>query len=231
MNFNKIALDFGHGFGDPGAVNGKWREDLLVREIGERVKSYLESNGKNVKIVSIDGGLKSRAVAANNWGADLYISIHLNSTKNKNKDGSYVDGTEIYTYNSTTKAIEPGKRILSNICKLGYNNRGMKTDSFAVLKYTSMPAMLIECCFISNTDGMPRFNSDNFAKAIAEGILNKSISNPAKPQTPPQNTGKVYRIYHDGVQQGTAYSNIDNIQKIVKDGLTKGSNKIEIVLK
>lgn len=226
MNFNKIALDFGHGFGDPGAVNGKWREDLLVREIGERVKSYLESNGKNVKIVSIDGGLKSRAVAANNWGADLYISIHLNSASSKQ-----ANGTEIYTYNSTTKAIEPGKRILANICKLGYNNRGMKTANFAVLKHTSMPAMLIECCFISNDSEMNKFNADNFAKAIAEGILNKSISNPAKPQTPPQNTGKVYRIYHDGVQQGTAYSNIDNIQKIVKDGLTKGSNKIEIVLK
>lgn len=226
MNFNKIALDFGHGFGDPGAVNGKWREDLLVREIGERVKHYLESNGKNVKVVSIDGGLKSRAVAANNWGADLYISIHLNSASSKQ-----ANGTEIYTYSSTSKAIEPGKRILANICKLGYNNRGMKTANFAVLKHTSIPAMLIECCFISNDSEMNKFNADNFAKAIAEGILNKSISNPAKPQTPSQSTGKVYRIYHDGVQQGTAYSNIDNIQKIVKDGLTKGSDKIEIILK
>ena len=186
----KIALDFGHGFGDSGAIGNGKREDLIVREIGERVKTYLDKENHQTKIVSLDGGLTSRTNLANKWGADLYVSIHMNSNS-----GTPATGTEVYVYNSTSKAKPFAERIVNNISGLGYKNRGVKTANFAVLRGSSMPALLIECCFINNSDDMNKLNFDKMALAISEGILNKKINNtPAAEKPDTIQPEGVYRV-------------------------------------
>lgn len=221
-----IGLDFGHGFGDSGAIGNGFREDEEVRKIGEKVKTLLESNGHKAIICSIDGGLTSRANYANKNNVDLYVSIHLNSATPSAK------GTEVFVFNSSSKAMPAAKRVLENICSLGYVNRGIKTANFVVLKATAMPSMLIECCFISNANDMANLNYDKMAQAIAEGIINDKIVNiPPQSEKPVAGASKVYRIYKDGVQQGTAYSHKENILNIVKEALESSPNEIKIQVK
>lgn len=83
--------------------------------------------------------------------ADLFISIHANAL-----DGSgSAYGTECYTYlNSTSENKRLAVDIASSISsKLGTYNRGHKEADFAVLRLTSMPAVLVETAFI-DTQGM-----------------------------------------------------------------------------
>ena len=67
-------------------------------------------------------------------------------------------------------------RICANIARLGYKNRGVKirTD-LSILKKTKAPCILIECCFVDDFDDVKLYNAKSMAKAIAQGILNKTI--------------------------------------------------------
>lgn len=210
-----IAIDEGHGYGDSGAVHFGYREDLVVREIGKRLKVALEKKGHEVIIASIDGGLSSRAIYANNNNADIYISIHMNSN-----EGYPGTGTEVYYYGDNPKTKELAQRVQNSIVKLGYRDRGIKRAGFVVLKETKMPAILVECCFLNNINDINRLNYDSMATAIANGV------DPTSDQSSTPNP--IYRIYADGIQQGTAYSNHDNIKNIVSDCLKKNPQSIEI---
>lgn len=210
-----IAIDEGHGYGDSGAVHFGYREDLVVREIGKRLKIVLEKKGHKVIIASIDGGLSSRAKYANKNNADIYVSIHMNSN-----NGTPGTGTEVYYYGDNPKTKELAQRVQNSIVKLGYRDRGIKKAGFVVLKETKMPAILVECCFLNNINDMNRLNYDSMVTAIANGV----DPTPEQSSTP----NPIYRIYADGIQQGTAYSNHDNIKNIVYDCLKKKPQSIEI---
>lgn len=169
----KILLDFGHCLkgSDTGARgNGKLEQDC-TREIGYKVKSKLEALGHTAVICTCDSSnsviqsLEYRVNKANLSGGDLFVSIHLNA-------GGGV-GTEIFTYGA--KHFIEADRVLEKIVALGYANRGIKDGSkLFVIKNTNMKAMLIETCFIDTSD-MYKYNADNFAKAITEGITGQKV--------------------------------------------------------
>jgi N-acetylmuramoyl-L-alanine amidase len=119
---------------------------------------------------------------ANDWGSDIYISIHLNSHT------SDASGWEVFTSGSTKS------RDLAN--KVGYRhaeafpqqtNRGVKTNSsLYVLRNTSMPAILTEGCFLSN-EAENKWVSipdtrQQMAQAIFLGILDYFNLQPSKPE-------------------------------------------------
>jgi N-acetylmuramoyl-L-alanine amidase len=203
-NKKKIVLDPGHGGIDPGAIgnNGAY-EKMIVLSLAKVVKSILEKNDFVVYLtrendVYID--LKQRAIFANTKGADLFISIHLNSFEDFS-----VQGTELYYYNwseenykirlnrlygtLTDTAIKSkieqkllasnqsrryAENIRDSLVKYGMSVRKVIADDFAVIAYTEMPSLLVECGYISNPtfekeiqkpEVMTRF-AENIAKAI-----------------------------------------------------------------
>ena len=171
----KIALDFGHTLrgADTGAEGNGRREQDCTREIGNKLYNKLVNSGYEVKIVSVDSAnsvnesLSARVNNANNWGADLYISIHLNSGGGT--------GTEVFTYKGQENTY--ARNILNSICSLGYANRGIKGSNLYVINHTNMPAMLIECCFIDNAHDMGMYSATNFAEAIYRGITGQESNN------------------------------------------------------
>jgi N-acetylmuramoyl-L-alanine amidase len=171
----KIALDFGHTLrgADTGAEGNGRREQDCTREIGNKLYNKLVNAGYEVKIVSVDSAnsvnesLSARVNNANNWGANLYISIHLNSGGGT--------GTEVFTYKGQENAY--ARNILNSICSLGYTNRGIKGSNLYVINHTNMSAMLIECCFIDNAHDMGMYAADNFAEAIYRGITGQESNN------------------------------------------------------
>lgn len=91
-----IVIDPGHGGYDPGALGSFSAESKITLAIALRTGSYIEQNIKNVKVIytrksDIFVDLKDRPAIANKNNADLFISIHVNSTTVKN-----VHGTETY---------------------------------------------------------------------------------------------------------------------------------------
>ena len=177
----KVYLDPGHGGYDSGAVGCGKRECDLALQIALKVRALLTTAGVQVRMSrdcdSVPGTcdnveLPRRARDANNWHADIYVSIHLNAC---------VGGHGIETYRSvvggksTTLATDIQTAVLA-ACP-GYTDRGVKTktesdgrDWICVIRESSMPACLVECGFIDSQDDMSRFSADKFAAGIYTGI-------------------------------------------------------------
>ena len=181
----KIGIDCGHtlsGYGT-GAKGCGCREEKLTRELGEIVMELLQKEGHTVYDCTVDSSydnaqqLKDRVIKANRQALDLFVSIHFNACVNDEIGDGTTTGTEVLIYSDTSKSKPYAKRIVDNISKLGFKNRGVKTSNAYVLKNTSAPALLIETCFIDDKDDMDIYikSSKMVAKAIVEGILNKSI--------------------------------------------------------
>ena len=118
---------------------------------------------------------------SNEWGADLFCSIHLNSADTS------ASGFEVFTSGSTkSKAL--AKAVWSSFTSAfkEQRDRGIKRAGFHVLKYSDAPAILVECCFLSNEEENKWVSLSEtrqaMAEAIAAGILQhigiKSVSSP-----------------------------------------------------
>ncbi len=113
----------------------------------------------------------------NKHKTDLDISIHFNSAANDANGNGKTTGVECWVYDTNTKAKPYAERICKSISELGFTNRGVKySKQFAVLK-TNNPCLIIECCFVDDKDDVNLYDAKKMAKAIVEGILNKSVSN------------------------------------------------------
>lgn len=168
-----FAIDIGHNCPpDTGAVSGKHKEDELTKKVGRLVIAQLKKRGHKAvsvtpsRAISVNNSLRQRAIKANSIGADYFISIHFNAFSKASANGS-----EVYVYNSRSSARLLAQLVLNNIVSLGFRNRGLKYQRFAVLAQTSMPAMLIECCFISSDRDMGIFNAQAMATAIVNGLI------------------------------------------------------------
>lgn len=93
--FKEIMIDAGHGGKDPGAISRSGiKEKTIVLDIAERLKHNLEDQGVKVDLTRDKDefiSLKGRTELACRSNADLFVSIHANSSRNKN-----VDGVEVY---------------------------------------------------------------------------------------------------------------------------------------
>lgn len=148
----KICVDPGHGGSDPGAVGPTGLQEKNVNlRVATVFKNCLVEYGSASVLMTrtsdVYVSLDKRCQIANNWGAHRFVSVHFNSSSDRS-----VNGTETfyYTYgSSTSKSLAT---CLQNrlVQALGLTNRGVKTASYYVLKYTNMPASLTESSFISN---------------------------------------------------------------------------------
>ncbi len=166
----KFGIDIGHNSPpDTGAVGIKV-EDQLTKEVGTRLISKLTKAGHSVvnctpaRADSVNDSLQQRVDTANSNQVDTFVSIHFNSFNGT------ASGTEIYAISAAAQAI--ARPVLTEITKLGFGDRGVrKQPSFFVIKNTTMPAILIECCFIDSATDMSRFDAEKMAEAIKDGLV------------------------------------------------------------
>lgn len=173
-----IVIDPGHakiqpgGWPDPGAVGptGLQEKDVVL-DIGQRVVQKLRAKGANV-LITREGNttltLAGRAAIANNNKADVFVSIHMNANLNR----AY-NGTAVYYYNGNQAAQNKKlAAILQNhlVQALKLRDIGIIVEQFAVLRYTQVPAALVETAFISNVEEEKMAYTDEFREKAAEGI-------------------------------------------------------------
>ncbi len=175
----RVAIDPGHGGSDPGAVGPAGsREADINLAVSLKLKSLLEVNDREVIATrqtdtdcSAPGAeasqeLQARCDVANMAGVDLFISIHCNAAASPD-----AHGTETWYYGAGNSLADSVQRRL---VACGLANRGVKQGNLYVLKYTDMPAILVEAAFISNPEEERLLNDADFqhsvAMAIARGI-------------------------------------------------------------
>ena len=167
----KILLICGHGEGDPGAVGNGYQEATLVREIAPKLKNVL-SDYAEVTLFDVNKNMYKylKQTSFNFRGFDYVLELHFNAFDGK------ASGTEILVHNLET-GISVEEKIVNNISKLGFKNRGVKrrTDlqNMNVCKKQGVSYALLETCFIDNSKDMDLHNSkkDDIIKAIADGII------------------------------------------------------------
>lgn len=180
----KIYLDQGHNPRDynTGAEgNGFFEQDITYR-IGILLYDLLVSNGNfEVKLSrptpdTILGrnnstSLSERVREANSFGADVFISLHTNAALNPNASGSEA---LIYRRGSSV-ALGLAEDILKNLNLVtGLRNRGIvERPGLYVLRFTNMPAVLVEMGFITNSYDaeLMAYSPGLFAEGIYRGIL------------------------------------------------------------
>ena len=175
----KIAIRGGHC---PNATGAKGIIDELTedRKVKDSVIKYLRMLGYDVLDVtpsdctSSKGDLYYGVSKANNWCADLFISIHFNKAY-----GSYNGalGSEVCVYSP----FDTAQRVVNGLSSLGFKNRGQKIRTkLYELKSTKMLSMIIEVCFVESIGDVTLYKqlgSDKIGKTIAESIANKKIEN------------------------------------------------------
>lgn len=168
----RIALDAGHGGSDPGAVYKGRQEKDDTLDLTLAVGDILKKNGIDVYYTRTTDEYETpfkKATDANNSGADLFVSIHRNSSENPNQ----YSGVETLVYSDTGLKAEVARNINNQLEDAGFKNLGVdERKNLVVLKRTKMPAVLVEVGFINNDKDNYLFDEefDSIAQAIADGI-------------------------------------------------------------
>lgn len=177
----KIAVRGGHTELCTGAsaLINELTED---RKVKDAVVKYLKILGQDVLDVTPPVNYTSSASKdlaygvnkANDYGANLFVSIHFNKAYD-NYNGSL--GSEVCVYNT----FDTANRVVEKLGCLGFGNRGQKVrKNLYELRNTNMLAMIIEVCFVEATGDVnlyKKLGADVIGKAIAEAIVNKKIEN------------------------------------------------------
>lgn len=169
----RIALDAGHGGSDPGAVYKGRQEKDDTLDLTLAVGDILKKNGIDVYYTRTTDEYETpfkKATDANNSGADLFVSMHRNSSENPNQ----YSGVETLVYSDTGLKAEVARNINNQLEDAGFKNLGVdERKNLVVLKRTKMPAVLVEVGFINNDKDNYLFDEefDSIAQAIADGIL------------------------------------------------------------
>lgn len=167
-----IVLDAGHGGKDPGAksITGKWEKDFNLSVV-LKVQALLAAD-ERIKLVltrqdDAYPSLDDRIKLANSLAADMFISVHANSYT------AAINGTETYYTRADSKDLAYLMHSLI-VPATGLKNNGVRTANFKVIKYTTMPAVLLEAGYLSSKIDEPKMWTeafqDRFAEAIAAGI-------------------------------------------------------------
>ncbi|MDF2944806.1 MAG: hypothetical protein K0S01_3664 [Herbinix sp.] len=180
---NIVVLDPGHGGGANGAQYFDTREkDMNFKILYTVGKNYFLQDSSKLKVYytrisDVDMTLSDRAGFANKYGADLFVSLHMNAST-----ASSAYGTEVY-YASNNKAElsgmdskEMATLFVNNVTNaLGTSNRGAKPERYTVVYKNTVPAILIELGFLSNKSDHARITDESFqnnaARTIYETIL------------------------------------------------------------
>lgn len=177
-----VCIDAGHGGSDVGAIglDGSYEKDHNL-EIALKVRDALEKSGVSVVLTRADDSnttLNYRSDVANEAKADLFVSLHRNSTANPNT----TKGVEIWIHSSgSERSYAAADNILTSLEEVGITaNRGVRIgtqgdsdDDYAVIRDTDMTSMIIEMGFMTSQEDLDYFNHniDNYAKAISNGIV------------------------------------------------------------
>ena len=169
-----VFIDAGHGGHDPGTIGLRGtREKDVNLDIALRLAKLLNEQGvKTVLCRDQDFfvELADRESQGAGSGADVFISLHTNSSSDQSVAGieTFHNGVK----SASNRLAETIQTVLAQ--NLGVPDRGVKTANFAVLRGNPLPAVLVEVGFLSNPDNesllRQAFYRDRIASILVEAL-------------------------------------------------------------
>ena len=188
---NIIFLDPGHGGKDPGASYYNITEKELNMQVYQKLRKELEGLGYTV-LSSRDSDIfvdfvTERSRMVNKTDSDIFISIHFNASGNpaSNRAGiqtysyeeaaGYPSKINPYWHNHPDR-ISESNRLAADIhssllAETGAKDAGLLQSSFAVLRETDKPAVLLELGYIDNFNENQQVRSDAYQNRLVAGIV------------------------------------------------------------
>lgn len=177
-----VVIDAGHGGNMPGAfIHGSYEKDIDLA-IALQLKALFDANqDKSIGVYftrtdDSNPSFEERVGLANKTNADLFISIHNNSTMSGKM--SSINGTTVM-YDEEKQDQEHGTKQLAQICVdqmsgiLGSRNRGVVAGhDIYIIRNSISPVALIEVGFMTNQNELKELNSLDYQKKAAQGIFN-----------------------------------------------------------
>ena len=192
-NYQKVIfLDPGHGGKDPGAQYLGLKEKDLNLQVSQQLKTKLESLGYTVIMsrstdVFVDF-VTERSRMSNETNADMFISIHFNATGHGLDSGE--DGIQTYMYQPTGNIPSViNKKWHDNPTRLKYSYKlgsyihqsvlattqakdaGLLAKSFAVLRETNKPAVLLELGYMDDSKESQKIRTKEYQQKLVDGIV------------------------------------------------------------
>ena len=222
----KIAIRGGHC---PNVTGAKGIIDELTedRKVKNSVIKYLKQLNHDVLDVTPPDNTTSSSAdlyygvnKANNWGANLFISIHFNKAYDS-YNGAL--GSEVCVYSP----FDTAQRVVNGLASLGFKNRGQKIRTgLYELRNTNMKAMIIEVCFVEATSDVSLYNKlghDLIGKKIAEFITNNKVNDPVV--EPPVITKPIINNTDSWIKRLQQECNNQGFSNQIVDGIA-GSNTL-----
>ena len=165
----RVVINAGHTkIGVGTGANGYLNESKETRVLAYEIMKQLAATGHEVIPAVYDkssNNLQEAVGLANQKGADLFLSIHLNAGNGQ--------GSEAYTWKG--QKVAQAVNVLHELNKLGFRYRGVKDGSnYYVIKKTKCTAILVEVCFTDNkedADLYKKLGAEKVAAAIVRGLF------------------------------------------------------------
>jgi N-acetylmuramoyl-L-alanine amidase len=170
----RIVVDPGHGGDDPGVMVAGITEAELVWDLASRLEGRLTALG--VRSWATRGphngaSDEERAALANNVGADLVLSLHIDGSSSPRPHG-----IAAYHYGAGESASTIGERLADLalrelVARTGLGNNRIHGKTWSLLRLTRMPAVRVEIGYLTSATDRPRLVDPGFRDTVAEGLL------------------------------------------------------------
>lgn len=170
-----VVIDAGHGGRAPGATKQGVNEKDIDLQILLQLKAIFEASDENIGVYytrtdDSNPTFEQRVQLANKSDADLFISIHNNSTRSGRM--SSTKGTQVMYAESSEESREFAQICLEEVTSaLGSRNKGLvEGESIYIIRNSEVPVALIEVGFMTNQEELNLLRSEEYQKEAAEGI-------------------------------------------------------------
>ena len=163
-----VVIDAGHGGYDRGGIPGQSvSEKEMTLDVAQRLKKTLAANGYRV-VMTRDSDvfvpLGTRVAIANSSPNAIFVSIHFNSAKR-----SGAGGIETYFYNRESLPLASAIHYFV-AGGAPSSNRNVRRRGYYVLRKTTVPAVLVECGFLTNPSEAALAQTASYRQKLAEEI-------------------------------------------------------------
>src|SRR5438132_5369318 len=163
-----VVIDAGHGGHDRGGIPGqRIAEKDMTLDVAQRLRNVLAASGYRV-VMSRDSdvfvSLPTRVAIANSYRNAIFVCIHFNATQRSGAGG-------IETYFYSRDSLQLASAIHSYVAGgAPSSNRGVRRRGFYVLRKTNIPAVLVECGFLTNPTEAAYAQTASYRQKLAEEI-------------------------------------------------------------
>lgn len=181
-NFSTVVIDPGHGGFDRGGIpRQRVAEKAMTLDVAQRLQKRLRRAGYRVVMTresDVFIPLGERVRIASRYRDAIFISVHFNSATREGANGIE---TYYYSTQSAKLAADIHRHVVSGTTT---ENRGIRRRGYYVLRRSSVPAVLVECGFLTNPTESRMALDSSYRQRLADRIADGIMGKPTPPNRP-----------------------------------------------